>query len=55
MKEQLKRRSFAEEEKLSSVLSALMSEIRPDVILRALADCDRRLQRCLLMKGEYVG
>jgi histone-lysine N-methyltransferase SETMAR len=54
MKEQLKGRSFAEEEELSLVLSQCMSEIPPDMILRVFADWDRRLRRCLLMEGEYV-
>jgi hypothetical protein len=34
MKEQLKGRSFTEEEGLSLVISELMSEIPPDMILR---------------------
>jgi hypothetical protein len=49
MKEQLKGRSFAEEEGLSSVLSELTSEI-----LRVFADWNRRLRLCLLVEGEYV-
>jgi hypothetical protein len=35
-KEQSKRRAFAEEEEFLSVLSELMSEIPPDMILRVL-------------------
>jgi hypothetical protein len=38
MKEQLKGRSFTEEEGLSSVLSELMTEILTDMILRVFAD-----------------
>jgi hypothetical protein len=38
MKEQLKRRSFVEEEELLSVLSELMSQIAPDMILRVFDD-----------------
>jgi hypothetical protein len=38
MKEQLKRRSFAEREELSSVLSKLRSEIPPHMILQVFAD-----------------
>jgi hypothetical protein len=44
MKKQLKGRNFADEE-LLSVLSELMSEIRPEVILRVFADWDRQLRR----------
>jgi hypothetical protein len=54
MKEQLKGRSFAEEEELLSVLSAFMSEIPCDMVLRVFADWNRRLRLCLLMKGEDV-
>jgi hypothetical protein len=38
MKEKLNERHFAEEEEILSVLSELMSEIPPDVILRVFAD-----------------
>jgi hypothetical protein len=38
MKEQLKRRSFAEKEELLSVLSELISVIPLDLILRVFAD-----------------
>jgi hypothetical protein len=54
MKEQLKRRRFAEEEELSSVLSELMGEIQHCMLLRVFADWNRRLQLCILMEGEYV-
>jgi hypothetical protein len=54
MKEQLKGRSFAEEEELASALSELMSKSPPDMILRVFADWNRRLWLCLLMKREYV-
>jgi hypothetical protein len=54
MKEQLKRSNVAEEEELLSVLSDLMSEIPPDIILRVFVDWDGRLWRCLLIEGEYV-
>jgi hypothetical protein len=54
MKEQLKGRSFAEEEQLLSVLSERMSEIPPDMILRLFADWNRRLPLCLPIDGEYV-
>jgi hypothetical protein len=40
MKDQLKGRSFADEEDLFSVLSELISEIRPDIILRVFTDWD---------------
>jgi hypothetical protein len=53
-KEQLKGRGFAEGEGLLSVLSELMSEAPPDIILGAFADWDRCLRYCLLMEGEYV-
>jgi hypothetical protein len=43
MKEQLKERSFVEEEAFLSVLSELMSGIPPNVIFRVLADWNRRL------------
>jgi hypothetical protein len=52
MKEHLKEKSFAEEEELLSVLSELVSEIPPDMIVRVSADWDR--QRCLLMEGQYI-
>jgi hypothetical protein len=48
-KEQLKGRSFAEEEELLSVLSELMSEIPPGMIVRVFADRNRRLWPRLLM------
>jgi hypothetical protein len=54
MKEQLKERSFAEEEELLSVLSELMSEIPLGIILPVFAGWDRKLRHCLLMEGEYV-
>jgi hypothetical protein len=54
MKEQLKGRSFAEEEELLSVLSELMSEIPLDMILRVCADWNRGRLRCHQMKGVYV-
>jgi hypothetical protein len=54
MKEQLKGRSFAEEEELSSVLSELISEIPLDMIVLVFADWNRRLRLCRLMDGEYV-
>jgi histone-lysine N-methyltransferase SETMAR len=54
LKEQLKGRSFSEEEELLSALSELMSEIPPDMILRVFEDWDRRLRLCLQRKGEYV-
>jgi hypothetical protein len=38
IKEELKGRSFAEEEYLLSVLSELMSDIPPDMIMRVFTD-----------------
>jgi hypothetical protein len=49
MKEQLKERSFAQEEELSSVLSELMSEIPPGMIVWVFAGRNRRLWPRLLM------
>jgi hypothetical protein len=54
LKEQLKTRSYAEEEEVLSVLSELMSEIPPDMISRALFDWDRWLRLYILIKGAYV-
>jgi hypothetical protein len=54
MKEQLKGRSFAEEEELLFVLSDVMSEIPLDMILPVFADWDRQLRRCLLMLGKAL-
>jgi hypothetical protein len=54
MKEQLKLRSPAEEEELSLMLSELVSETLPDMILRLFADWNRRPRLCLLMEGGYV-
>jgi hypothetical protein len=54
IKEQLKGRSFAEENELLSVFSELMSEIPPDMIFWVFADWHRRRRSCLLMEGEYV-
>jgi hypothetical protein len=48
------KKDFAKEEELCSVLSELMSEIPPDMILRVFADWNGRLQLCLLIEGEYV-
>jgi hypothetical protein len=53
-KEQLKGKSFAEEENLLSVLSGFMNEIPPDVILSVFTGWARQPQRCLLVKKEYV-
>jgi hypothetical protein len=53
-KEQLKQRSPAEEEEFSSMLSELVSETLPGMILRLFADWNRRPRPCLLMEGEYV-
>jgi hypothetical protein len=50
----VEKKVFAEEEELSSVLSELMSEIQPNMILRAFAGWNRRPRLCLLMEGEYV-
>jgi hypothetical protein len=50
--EALKRRTFAEEEELLSVLSELMSETPPDMILPVLADWNRRVWLCVLMEGK---
>jgi hypothetical protein len=54
MKEQLKGRGFAEKKELLSVLSELMSEAPPDMIVRVFADWNQRLRLCLLMDGECV-
>jgi hypothetical protein len=53
VKEQLKERSFAEEEKRILVLSELMSEIPPDMILRVFTHWNRRLRQRPRMEGEY--
>jgi hypothetical protein len=53
-KEQLKGRSFAQEEELLSGLAGLMSEIPPDVILRVFADWNQSLRLCLLTEDEYA-
>jgi hypothetical protein len=52
MKEQLKGRSFLEEEELLSVLSELMSEVPPDMILQVFVDWNRWLWRCLLTERK---
>jgi hypothetical protein len=54
MKEQLKGRSSAADEGLLSVVSELMRENLPDIILRVFADWDRRPRFCRLLTGEYV-
>jgi hypothetical protein len=54
MKEQLKERSFADDEELLSVLSEFMSGILSDMILRFFASSDRWLWRCLRMEVEHV-
>jgi hypothetical protein len=54
MKEQLKERSFADEEEVLPVPSGLISEIPPDMSLRVFADWNRRLRLCLVIEGEYV-
>jgi hypothetical protein len=54
MKEQLKGRSFTEEEEFLSVFSELMNEIPLDMIMRVFADWDRGLRLWLLIEGEYV-
>jgi hypothetical protein len=54
MKEQLKGRGFAEEKEILSVLSGLMSEAPPDMIVRVFADWNQRLRLCLLMDREYI-
>jgi hypothetical protein len=43
---------FPEEEWLLSVLSELMIEIPPGMILRVSTDWDRQLWGCLLMERE---
>jgi hypothetical protein len=54
MKKQLKGRGSAEDGGLFSVLSELMSDIPPDMVLRVLGHWNRRLRLCLLMEEEYV-
>jgi hypothetical protein len=54
MKGQLKGRRFLEKEELFLVLSEFMSEIPPDMIVRFVADWNRRLWLCILAEGENV-
>jgi hypothetical protein len=54
MKEQVKGWSIAEEQELLSVLSEVMSEIPPDMILWVFGDWNQTLWFCLLMEGKHV-
>jgi hypothetical protein len=49
---QLKGRSFAGGEERLSVLSELMGEISPGMIVRVFADWNQKLRFCCLMEGE---
>jgi hypothetical protein len=54
MKEQLKRKSFAENEEVLSVPSVPMCEIPPEMILQVFANRNRRLWLCLLKEGNML-
>jgi hypothetical protein len=54
VKGQLKEKSFVEEEELILVLSELLGEIPPDMILRVFADWNRRLRHRPRMERKYA-